>query len=673
MTWTRFLYPGSRAWYRGAMKRTVLQMLDDAAEKWGASAYAHRKTDAGWMAVSFAQARATSREIAAWLLASGARSGDAFIVIGEGSPEWIMSEFGLLMAGCVSVPLSIKLLPEEIPFRINHSQAKGVVTTKNQLAKVLGALDEIGNKELRILYMDDDPDWARAEAARHGVSSDRVTGFREASQAGRSAMARVGAELDRIAAAVEEDDTVTICYTSGTTGNPKGIMLTHLNYWTNCHDAVKAIVFPPGWRSLVILPVDHSFAHTAGIYTALVCGVSLYFVDSRGGGMGTLRNIPINLLEAKSHFLFTVPSLSGNFMRKIIAGVEEKGGIIEKLFKAGIAAGIAWNGNGFNNPGFGVRLKSFFPYFLARLIVFSTIKKKVFGPSIQYCVGGGALLDVKQQEFFAALGAPIYQGYGLTEAAPVISANTPPRHKFGTSGVLMRSIELKIVKSDGSLAKTGETGEIVIRGGNVMKGYFRNPEATCAALRDGWLYTGDLAYQDKDGFLVVVGREKALLIAEDGEKYSPEDIEEAVGFSTDVIDQIMAYCDHRKYTAALVTLNTAKVERLVKEGGIASADDLLALLKEELYRFRGDPKAKKVQVAWVPAVFLIVPAPFNEKDGTINSMLKLVRHRIVDVHRELIEYAYTREGSRTENARNLQTLASMFKLPIRGSGGCRDD
>ena len=159
---------------------------------------------------------------------------------------------------------------------------------------------------------------------------------------------------------------------------------------------------------------------------------------------------------------------------------------------------------------------------------------------------------MKQQEFFAALGMPVYQGYGLTEAAPVISTNTPKRHKFGTSGVLMRSIEVRIVKADGSPAAVGETGEIVIRGGNVMKGYFKNPEATAKALRDGWLYTGDLAYLDKDRFLVVVGREKALLIAEDGEKYSPEEIEEAVTFSTDAIDQIMAWCEQKKYTTALV-------------------------------------------------------------------------------------------------------------------------
>ena len=638
-------------------------MLDEAAAKWGDAPYAHRKTDAGYVPVSCREARERAREIGAWLLSTGARKGDAFAMLGEGCPEWIMSEFGLLMAGCVSVPLSIKLLEDEIPFRLNHSSARGIVTTKNQLKKVLGALRSVDNKELRILYIDGDPDWARATAAESGLKPERVTGFDEARNLGRAALPGAAAELDRIAADLNEDDTVTISYTSGTTGNPKGIMLTHLNYWTNCHDAADVFAIPSGWRMYVILPVDHSFAHTAGLYIALVCGFSLYFVDSRGGGIATLRNIPLNMLEAQPYFLFTVPSLSGNFMKKIIAGVEEKGGLILKLFTSGLKAGISYNGNGFNKPPLGVRLRSFLPYKLAKLIVFNTVKKKVFGRSAIFCIGGGALLDVKQQEFFAALGLPIYQGYGLTEAAPIISANLPRRHKFGTSGPVLPSIEVRIVKPDGAPAAAGETGELVIRGENVMKGYYRNPEATATALRDGWLWTGDLAYMDGDGFLVVVGREKALLIAEDGEKYSPEEIEEAVAFSTDVIDQIMAYCDHRKYTIALVTLDTTKVEAMAKSRGIASAAELLPALNEELSRFRKDPKARKVQAAWVPSVFQIVAEGFSEKDGTINSMLKLVRHRVVELHKDLIEYTYSREGCKTDNARNLEALRRLFKLP----------
>jgi long-chain acyl-CoA synthetase len=290
-------------------------MIDEAAEQWADDPYALRKNDSGYVPVSFKQARERSREFAAWILSRGWTKGDNLAILAEGSPEWIVGECGMLMAGCVSVPLSIKLLGEEIPFRLNHSEAKAILTTKNQLEKVLGSFKDVENATITVVYLDDDPGEARLVAAKYGISPDRLVGFDEARAAGRASMATPGSDatgrLDAIAVAAEEDDTVTICYTSGTTGNPKGIMLTHLNYWTNCHDAVELFDGPYHFRTLLVLPVDHSFAHTVGLYTALVCGIALYFVDSRGGGIATLRNIPINLQESKPIFLFTVPALSG--------------------------------------------------------------------------------------------------------------------------------------------------------------------------------------------------------------------------------------------------------------------------------------------------------------------------------------------------------------------------
>lgn len=650
------------------MNRTVLRMMDEGATQWTNDAYVLKKGDFGWISFSFAQARRRSREFGAWLLSAGYASGDRLAILAEGSPEWVMAESGMLCAACISVPLSIKLLADEIPFRLDHSEAKAIVTTKNQLQKVLDSFDRIAAKNIALIYLDDDPAFAREAAAKRGVSAERVVGFDEACEAGRRLIETEGsdyaAHLDRLASAAQEDDPVTICYTSGTTGNPKGIVLTHLNYWTNCHDAVELFDGPYHFKTLLILPCDHSFAHTVGLYTALVCGISLYFVDSRGGGIATMRNIPVNLRESNPTFVFTVPSLSGNFMKKIISGIEDKGGFVEKLFKTGIKAGIAYNGDGYHKPPFGVRAKAFLPHRIAKLLVFDKIKKMLFGTRIRFCVGGGALLDVKQQEFFAAFGCPVYQGYGLTEAAPIISSNAggKGKHKFGTSGLVAPSVECKLVKDDGSIAAMGENAQIVIRGGNVMKEYYKNTEATAAALRDGWLYTGDIAHYDEDGFLVVVGREKALLIAEDGEKYSPEGIEEAVTFSTDVIDQIMVWCEQRRYVTALVTLDTAKVSRIIKAEDIASAEKLLERLKVEFAKYRDDPKSKKVQPFWYPAVFQIIPTPFSDKDGTVNSTMKIVRHRIAKVHAESIEYSYTPEGSKTMNERNLAAMRELFKL-----------
>ena len=648
------------------MKRTVIRMMDEAAANWATVPYAFNKGASGWVSVSFKEARGRSREFAAWLVSMGFAKGESLAILAEGSPEWILAESGTLCAGCVSVPLSIKLLAEEVPFRLDHSKARAVVTTRTQLDKVLDCFGALANRDMLLILLDEDRQIALEAAAKYSLSPGTILCFDEACEAGRTLLEAPGssmvARLDDIAASANEDDTVTISYTSGTTGNPKGIMLTHLNYWTNCHDGVDLFKMPAGFRTLVILPVDHSFAHTAGLYIALLIGMSLYFVDSRGGGIATLRNIPVNLKESNPTFVMTVPALSGNFMKKIISGVEDKGGFIEKLFKSGIAAGIAWNGDGWNRPPILVRAKAFLPYMLAKTLVFNKIKAMIFGTKILYCVGGGALLDVKQQEFFAAFGLPIFQGYGLTEAAPIISSNSPLKYKFGTSGTLCASIDCRLLKADGSEAAIGENGEIVIRGGNVMKGYFENPEASAAALKDGWLYTGDIAHWDRDGFLVVVGREKALLIAEDGEKYSPEEIEEAVTFSTDIIDQIMAWCEQRKYVTALVSLDAGKVERLIKAEGIRNAGTLLERLKDEFGKFRNDPKAKKVQPAWMPAVFQIVPEPFSDKNGTVNSTMKIVRHRIASVYADLVEYSYSAEGSKTVNARNAATLKEMFKL-----------
>ncbi|MDX9828227.1 MAG: AMP-binding protein [Spirochaetia bacterium] len=648
------------------MKRTVFRMLDEAARDWADDPYALRKTDSGYEPTSFAKARERSRAFAAWLISQGYKKDQTMAILGEGSPEWICGEFGLMCAGLISVPLSIKLLADEIPFRLNHSDAKGILTTHNQLEKVLSALQSVDDKSLRIIYLDEDLDWARETAEKKNIAADRLKGFLQAENEGRALTADpasgMDAKLDAISEATTEDDVVTISYTSGTTGNPKGIMLTHLNYWVNCHDAIEIFQLPPHYKTLLVLPVDHSFAHTVGIYTALVRAIALYFVDSRGGGMATLRNIPINLKEANPTFLLTVPALSGNFMKKIIATMEEKGGLLEKIFKNGIQAGVRWNGNGFHKPSFGVRAGAFFPYFLAKVILFNTIKKKVFGDSILFCVGGGALLDLKQQEFFAALGCPIYQGYGLTEAAPVIAANVPSRHKFGSSGVLFPSLSCSIHLADGSEAPAGVTGEITIVGENVMKGYYKNPEATAETLKDGRLWSGDRGFIDEDGFLYVVGREKALLIAEDGEKYSPEEIEEAITTSTDLIDQIMVWCDHKKYSCALVSLDQNKVQRFIAKNGITSAEELCKALQEEFFAFKKDPKAKKVQNAWVPGAFQILAAPFSEKDGTINSTMKIVRYKVSELYEDSLEYSYTKEGSQTLNPRNLAVIKELFKL-----------
>ena len=446
---------------------------------------------------------------------------------------------------------------------------------------------------------------------------------------------------------IKTDDTVTICYTSGTTGNPKGIMLTHRNYLHNAENAARVVEVQRGWKSLIMLPLDHSFAHTVGIYIFLLKGLTMYFVDARGGPLAALRNLPKNLTEVNPDFLLTVPALSGNFMKKMIQSVAEKGAFINGIFERGVRAVIARAGNGFNKPPLGVRIASFFPWALANALIFPKLRT-VFGSDIKFCVGGGALLEIKQQEFFNAIGVPVYQGYGLTENAPIICANSERRHKFGTSGVIIPNLDVRIMKDDTTECGIGQIGQIVTRGGSVMKGYFKNPDATEETLRDGWLWSGDLGYIDEDGFLVVTGREKALLIAADGEKYSPETIEEAIINTSRYINQVMAYNNQCKFTSAVITVNTGALKEAVTAAGLSSGGDeatridaVLAMIRDDLLAFTAHKDYSTLPAQWRPASFALIAQPFDESNGLINSTLKLVRHKVCEVHKDRIDELYT--------------------------------
>lgn len=639
--------------------RTVISMLHDAASRYPDRAYCTMKLDEGWKPWTFSDVDRESTAIAAALLKRGFGRGSALGILGEGRPQWVIAEFGAVKAACVSVPLSIKLTPEEISFRVDHSESTGFYLTSNTIKKVAQAYPGFKNKPL-LIYLDDEDENLLSVEKELGLTrgTDTVL-FTTLLEEGSSALEKEPELVKGIIASIDEQDVVNICYTSGTTGNPKGIMLTHLNYYANVEDAVELFDLRDGFlETLVILPLDHSFAHTVGIYASLSKGITMHFVDARGGSMNILRNIPKNLVETNPHFVMTVPAISGSFMKKMIAGVSSKGGIIAKIFEKGLAAGIERIGNGYDTPSLATRIRTFFPYTLASLLIFPKLRK-VFGDRIMYCVGGGALLEVRQQSFFAAIGMPIYQGYGLTEAAPVICSNSPIKHKFGTSGMVAPSVTCRIMKTDEDEASINERGEIVIQGDNVMKGYFKNPEASAEVLRDGWLWTGDLGYYDQDGFLVVTGRAKALLISTDGEKYSPEEIEEAIINNCPLVNQVMVYNDHRKYTTALVTLQTDAVRSMLAEQGITDAQTALKAIRDALYQF--EPKvAGIIPSQWIPATFEIITEEFTEKNDLVNSTMKLVRYKVAEFYQERIEAMYV--SHEFFNERNLAAVREMFGL-----------
>lgn len=638
------------------MKRTVIELLKQAAQKYGNKALMHDKTDSGWNAISFEQANYMSDWFAAALLDKDIHRDDKVAILAEGRTGWTISEYGILKVGGIAVPLSVKLQPEEILFRINHSNSKAIVVSLQTYDKILPVYAKIEASNFKLIFLDDDLTEVKTKIAQYNIKEEHVISYTKLLDEGKKIYHEREGELFDLSKQIEENDVVTISYTSGTTGNPKGIMLTHLNYWANSTEALEFVKLDTGIKLLVMLPIDHAFAHVVGIYISLLCPIEIYFVDSRGSALNALKNIPINLKEVQPEFLITVPALTGNFMKKISDGIQEKGVIINALFKAGLRAGKSIHRDGYNKAGIFTQIINYPIYKLADLLIFSKARQ-VFGGKLRFCIGGGALLDISQQYFYYSLGIPVYQGYGLTEATPIISINCERIHKLGSSGKVFESMQCRIVKQDGTEAAVGEKGEITIKGLNVMKGYYKNPEETAKTIKDGWLFTGDMGYIDNDGFLIVTGREKALLISQDGEKYSPEGIEEAITNANNLVPQVMIHNDHNRYTTAIITLDKAKVEKLIRDKKIDTPEELLKYIKEAFFHFKnGSKQASFFPEKWIPTTFRIVAEPFTEQNNMINSTMKMVRYKITETYQYLIDEMVAPEGQKLECKHNITVL-----------------
>lgn len=638
------------------MKRTVLEMLGAAASNFKDNPYVTDKTDNGWESLSFSQVDKISSWLAIGLIKEGVHPDDKIAIIAEGRSRWIVSEYGVLKAHAICVPLSIKLQAEEIAFRMEHSETKYLITSRNCISKVAELSNTLSAKGIKIIYLDDKD----AEFQKYETSMQSALFYDELVQFGQNHYSEYRDVLKERIESVDEKDVVTISYTSGTTGNPKGIMLTHLNYWANSHDAIQFFKLENNFKTLIILPLDHSFAHTIGFFCATLCSINLHFVDSRGGNRNQLKNIAPNIKEVEPDFILSVPAITGNFMRKIQDTVAEKGGFANWLFKQGLKNGIIYYGDGFTKPSLLKKIFRYPIYALADKLVFSKVRK-IFGKNFKFFIGGGAMLEIKQQQFFNCIGAPVMQGYGLSEATPIISVNQRHRHKFGSSGGVLLGIDCKILDPNGKELGIGEKGFISIKGLNVMKGYYKNEKATAEVIdSEGRLNTGDMGYIDSDNFLYVTGREKALLISTDGEKYSPEEIEDAIVNCSEFIFQCVLYCDHNKYTTALITIDKARLKNYVEKNSATTPEKLFEVIKKSFQNYTTDITYKNCfPKQWQPSVFRILPENFTEQNGMVNSTMKIMRFKVIKNYKAQIDAMYTPEG-KMDNSENIEVLKNMI-------------
>jgi len=627
------------------MARTIPALFEESFKRYPRNTLMWEKTGSEYRSVTYQETRQPVHLFAAGLISHGIRKGDRIALIAEGRKDWVICELGILCAGAVNVPISVKIDElSELKFRLAHSGCRMVAVSQTQAVKIRKIKNDLPELEKTILFDEMDR-----------IDSDEIN-FADIMKIGKDFLFSNSSEFDERINSITGNDFANICYTSGTTADPKGIILTHLNYVANVEQSSKLLPIPETYVSLLILPLDHAFAHTVGIYTLMRNGAAMAFVQSGRTPLETLKNIPQNIKEIKPIFLMSVPSLAKSFRKNIEKGIAAKGRFAGLLFRKALLTAYYYNADGWNR-GSGKRLllKPLIKFY--DKLFFSKIRAN-FGGRLEFFIGGGALLDIELQRFFYAIGIPMFQGYGLTEAAPVISANVPARHKLGSSGSIVADLEVKICDSGGTELKRGEKGEIAVKGENVMAGYWKNDKATSESIKKEWLYTGDMGYLDGDGFLYVLGRFKSLLIGSDGEKYSPEGIEEAIVEHSIFIDQMLLYNNQSPYTVALLVPNKEALIRRLETNKINTDSgeweiQALKLLNGEIAKFRsGGICSDQFPERWIPSAFAVLGEGFTEDNKFLNSTLKMVRGKIVEFYSMRIEYLFTPEGKDPYNSQN---------------------
>lgn len=583
-----------------------------------------RKVGGKYTGISYDEFAADVEAFALALRSRGLSRGDKVGIMSENRFEWAVADFACACSGITDVPIFPILTPEQIAYIFNNAEVRGVVcSNKFQLNKLLKVADRIPTLRHVIVMQED------ALAERREESVPRLLSFNDLIREGRALADAVPGQLDGLIDSVSPDDLLTLIYTSGTTGNPKGVMLTHANLVANIAGAADAIHIGSSDVVLSYLPLCHSFERMAGYYTCFACGATIAFADS-------IETVAENLLEVRPTLMTSVPRLFERIKNRVEKGVGQKSEREQKIFYWAINVGrkrfrkIERKGR----AGFILNIKNA----IADRLVFRKIRERT-GGRIRFFVSGGAALPRDVGEFFFAVGLTVIEGYGLTESSPVISANPLERPKLGTVGLPLSNVEVRIA----------EDGEILARGANVMKGYYRDPAATAEAVdADGWLHTGDIGELDKEGYLRITDRKKHLFVSSGGKNIAPGPIEDML-LTSPLIEQIMLVGDDRPYITALIVPNFEALARVLNEQGVPtqSIEDgsvREALTESDLVQGLVDADIRRLgrELAAFERVrrFTLLPHEFTVENGMLTPTLKIKRKEVMKTFADRIEEMY---------------------------------
>lgn len=584
------------------------QMITEKVKEYGSRPALRFKEKGRWDALTYSEFGEKINGLACALVKAGIMKGDRVGIYSANRYEWAITDFACSLTGAVSVPIYATNTKEQARFIIEDAGIDLIFAGNQFQYDNLEATASAGLPLTLIAY---DPaiviDPAVARYFRDFAAIDDPLDFED--------------ELRRRRDQIKKEDVTTIIYTSGTTGNPKGVMLTHGNLFHQ-FEAIEANFNITGSdTSLCFLPLSHVYERMWSYFVYLKGAQNTYLEDP--------KKIMEALKEVKPTAMVSVPRLYEKIYAAVMNSQESASPMKKRLFRQAIKTGETYHRRIRNNQAipFGLKLKH---RILDRLVL-SKIRAVVGGDK-NFFSAGGAPLEQSIEEFFFACGLLVCQGYGLTETSPMISYNTPASFKFGTVGKPVPNCRVRIA----------DTGEIQVKGPQVMKGYFNNPEKTAEEINDGWFRTGDVGEFDEDGFLRITDRIKDLIITSGGKNIAPQHIETLVG-NDFYIEQIVAIGDNRKFVSALVTPSFEALEAWAGERKIpyTSMEDLVAHPDVmAFYRERIDAHSTLLARYETIKKFKLLSRPFTIEEGEITPTLKLKRKIINEKYRDLINAMY---------------------------------
>jgi long-chain acyl-CoA synthetase len=582
--------------------RSAVEMWQRRVAK-SASAPAFRYyAEGAWKTMTFGEADAAAREIAAGLVAGGVVPGDRVCLLAQTRVEWALCDVAILLAGGVTVPIYASNTPEQSEFIIRDAGAKIlIVEDAAQRDKLLPVRDRLFTVA-RMVQIEG------AEGERAG--GDFVQSLAALRAAGRDWLGAHAAELDAQAGTVGPESMFTIVYTSGTTGTPKGVVLTHENLTSSICSAVRAMRLQGADVQYLFLPLAHILARQT-----VWAGFEVGFTTAFSRGTAQIRE---DLAAVRPTFMAGVPRIFEKFYAGVTAAMKQGSALKQSLAAWAIRSGMAYAAAaraGKPAGGFG--------HWLADKLVLSKLRARLGLDRCRFLISGGAPLAAEIAEFFHAAGLLILEGWGLTETTSGIFVNRMDRCRFGTVGPATDLVEAKIA----------DDGEILVRGAPVFRQYYNNPAATAEAVEpDGWFHTGDIGHLE-DGFLRITDRKKDLIVTAGGKKVAPQPIENALKATSPLLAQVIVYGDKSPYCVALVTLS----EEATKRFGAGAAES--AELKAALQKDFDTVNAKLASFESIKR-FAVLPHELTEAAGELTPKLSIKRKVVIEKYRSVLDDLY---------------------------------